>query len=43
MEYKQFEQAEFIQVDVRNFKSKSDSETMGVNWHKCHRTYQMEI
>jgi hypothetical protein len=43
MAYKQFDRAEFIQVDVRNFKSKSDSETMGVNWHKCHRTYQMEI
>lgn len=43
MAYKQFDRAEFIQVDVRNFKSKSDSETMGVNWHKCHRTYQMDI
>ena len=32
-----------VQIDERNFKSKSDMETMGVNWYKRHRTYQQDI
>lgn len=35
----QFRKAEIVQVDERNFKSKSDMETMGVIWHKRHRLY----
>lgn len=31
---------EIIQVDERNFRSKSDMEFMEVNWHKKHRTYR---
>jgi hypothetical protein len=38
-----FEFAEMVQIDERNFKSKSDMETMGVNWYKRHRTYQQDI
>jgi len=38
-----FEHAEIVQVDERNFKSKSDSDVLGVIWHKKHRTYNMAI
>jgi len=38
-----FEVAEIVQVDEANFKSKSDMETMGVNWVKCHRSYGLDI
>jgi hypothetical protein len=31
--------AESIQVDERNFRSKSDMNTIGVDWKKTHRTY----
>ncbi len=43
LSHDQFEQAEFVQADIRNFRSKSDSENMGVTWHKCHRTYEKHI
>ena len=35
--------AEIVQVDERNFRSKSDMETLGVNFTKVHRTYQKDI
>jgi hypothetical protein len=35
--------AEIVQVDERNFRSKSDMETLGVNFTKIHRTYQKDI
>ncbi|TLM99100.1 GNAT family N-acetyltransferase [bacterium] len=37
------EKAEIVQVDERNFRSKSDMETMGVIWNKKHRTYRKTI
>jgi len=43
IEHKNIMQAEFVQADERNFRSKSDSENMGVTWHKCHRTYEKHI
>jgi len=43
LENKNIKQAEFVQADERNFRSKSDSENMGVTWHKCHRTYEKQI
>ena len=43
MENKNLKQAEFVQADERNFRSKSDSESMGVTWHKCHRAYEKHI
>lgn len=36
---KQFDRLEAVQVDERNFKSKSDMETTGVIWYKRHRLY----
>ncbi len=38
-----FELAELVQVDERNFKSKSDMENMGVTWYKRHRTYRYTL
>jgi len=38
-----FEKVELVQVDERNFKSKSDMETLGVNWKKRHRLYQYPL
>ena len=35
--------AEITQVDERNFRSKSDMETLGVKFSKVHRIYQKEI
>jgi hypothetical protein len=35
--------AEIIQVDERNFRSKSDMDTMGIEWKKIHRTYTKNI
>ncbi len=32
-----------VQVDERNFKSKSDMETIGTNWCIAHRTYRINI
>lgn len=43
LEHGNIMQAEFVQADERNFRSKSDSENMGVTWHKCHRTYEKHI
>lgn len=37
------ERAEIVQVDERNFRSKSDMETMGVVWNKLHRTFKKAI
>jgi len=34
---------EIVQVDERNFRSKSDMETMGVIWNKRHRTYHKQL
>jgi len=35
--------AEIVQVDERNFKSKSDMDTMNVVWNKTHRTFRKVI
>lgn len=35
--------AEIVQVDERNFKSKSDMEFMQVTWNKRHRTYKKNL
>jgi hypothetical protein len=35
--------AEIIQVDERNMRSKSDMNTVGVDWKKTHRTYIKKI
>ena len=35
--------AEIIQVDERNFRSKSDMENMGVIFNKTHRVYRKPI
>jgi hypothetical protein len=35
--------AELIQIDERNFLSKSDMEMLGVEWVKIHRSYQLII
>lgn len=37
------EKAEIIQVDERNYRSKSDMEAMGVIWNKRHRTFRKSI
>lgn len=37
------QKAEIVQVDERNFRSKSDMENMGVIWNKKHRTYHKVI
>jgi GNAT superfamily N-acetyltransferase len=39
----EFDLGEIVQVDEQNFRSKSDMETMGVNWCKRHRTYRYQI
>lgn len=39
----QFDRVELVQVDERNYKSKSDMENMGVNWYKKHRVFQIDI
>lgn len=39
----QWERAELIQVDERNYKSKSDMENMGVTFHKIHRVFTRDI
>lgn len=36
-----FTKAEIVQVDERNFLSKSDMNTLGTNWNKRHRTYEL--
>jgi len=38
-----FERAEIVQVDERNFLSKSDMERMGVIWNKTHRSYILQL
>jgi hypothetical protein len=38
-----FESAEYIQIDERNLKSFSDSQSMGVTYHKIHRLYTKDI
>jgi hypothetical protein len=38
-----FEKAEIIQVDERNFLSKSDMESLHVNWCKRHRIYRLRF
>jgi len=38
-----FEKAEIVQVDEKNFMSKSDMETLGSNWYKRHRTYRLDF
>ena len=35
--------AELIQIDERNFLSKSDMEMLGVDWQKIHRSYELAI
>ena len=38
-----FTKAEIVQVDERNFMSKSDMERMGVVWNQTHRSYILEL
>jgi len=38
-----FEYAEIVQVDEKNYLSKSESDLLGVKWHKIHRTFIMDI
>lgn len=38
-----WERAELVQVDERNYKSKSDMENMGVTFHKMHRVFQRDL
>jgi hypothetical protein len=38
-----FERVEVVQVDEANFNSRSDMETIGVEWHKRHRHYHRSI
>lgn len=40
---RQLQMIELIQVDIRNFRSKSDMQNMGVNWCKRHRTFRLEL
>ncbi len=37
------ERMEYVQVDERNFKSKSDMQTLGVHWNTTHRFYGKDI
>ncbi len=41
--FDQFKTAELVQVDERNFKSKSDMERIGVHWNKRHRIYRYTL
>ncbi len=41
--FDQFKTAELVQVDERNFNSKSDMERLGVHWNKLHRVYQYSL
>ncbi len=41
--FDQFQTAELVQIDERNFKSKSDMERVGVRWTKLHRIYRMSL
>lgn len=38
-----FEHADIVQVNVTNFKSRSDMETLGADWYKQHRHYRKEL
>jgi hypothetical protein len=38
-----FEHMEIVQVNETNFNSRSDMETMGVQWYKRHRSYKREL
>ena len=38
-----FDKAEIVQVDEKNFMSKSDMETLGSHWYKRHRTYRLDL
>ena len=38
-----FDKAEIVQVDEKNFMSKSDMETLGTHWYKRHRTYRLDL
>ncbi len=40
---KRFIRGEVVQVDERNFRSKSDMQTMQVVWNKTHRTFRKVI
>jgi len=37
------EYCNLVQVDERNYKSKSDMDKMGVTWNKRHRLYRLKI
>jgi hypothetical protein len=37
------EEAEVIQVNEKNVKSKADMDTLGVAWIKRHRTYALRL
>jgi hypothetical protein len=38
-----FEHIDVVQVNEINFESRSDMETMGVQWYKAHRSYQRDL
>jgi hypothetical protein len=38
-----FEHADIVQVVEENIRSRSDMETIGVDWYKRHRTYKRQI
>ncbi len=38
-----FEHVEVVQVDEKNFASKSDMEAIGITWYKRHRNYQRDL
>jgi len=38
-----FEHVDVVQVGEDNFQSRSDMETMGIQWYKSHRAYEREL
>ncbi len=38
-----FEHADIVQVNVENFRSRSDLESLGAEWYKQHRHYRKDI
>jgi hypothetical protein len=38
-----FEHVDVVQVGEDNFESRSDMETMGIQWYKSHRAYEREL
>ena len=38
-----FKHIDVVQVNATNFNSRSDMETMGIEWYKRHRHYRMDV